>query len=239
MNNNYALFYKKDEIDNWHSKRLDLPIEQWKKYCKEQGFFKYDIKDLKKYDALQLHLLTDVVYFNEKYYLSEELIPYPDNNSYKSEIFSLETCIDEDYLDDIESTYEEVYRKQTITWGWGYLGTEINTKLIFPSNIIELCLTAQEIVKYLPEFLTDLRKNSQAVYINMEISKFKWLAWIKGDKIRLIHQDYWEECPKIEFDILVDKDWFFDCCKNMIDKMKEYSMQDEANCKKYIKEHFN
>ena len=33
-NNNYALFYKKDENDHWQSKRPDLPVEQWEDYAK-------------------------------------------------------------------------------------------------------------------------------------------------------------------------------------------------------------
>lgn len=75
-NNNYALFYRTSKYSHFCSKRLDLPIEQWEDYCKKQDYYKYDIVDLRTYDASHLHLMTNVVLYKGRYYLPEEVIPY-------------------------------------------------------------------------------------------------------------------------------------------------------------------
>lgn len=76
-NNNYALFYRTAKFSTWQSKRPDLPVEKWENYAQEQEYAEYDIKKLDNYDAFDLHLLTDIVYFDGKYYLPQEKIPYP------------------------------------------------------------------------------------------------------------------------------------------------------------------
>ena len=237
MNNKYAIFYKTDKNSYWQSKRIDLPIEQWEEYCKEQGYVQYEIKDLSTYSADDLHLLTDVVYFNGRYYLPEEKIEYPDSIPDDVENFNIDTIMDKEYAND-EMDFDEVYNKQSICWNFGYLWTEITTKFIFPERIAATALIAQEIVENLPEFTEKLEKNSYAVYINMEFSKFKWLAWIKDDKVRLIHQTYQEENPITEFDVLVDKTWFFSFCEDMIKTMKDYSDKDLKRYNEYVKEKY-
>ncbi len=234
MNNKYAIFYKTDKNSYWQSKRLDLSIEQWENYCKEQNYAQYKIKDLSTYSADDLHLLTDVVNFNDRYYLPEEKIEYPDSIPADIKNFKIDMVMDEEYAND-EIDFDEVYNKQSICWNFGYLWTEITTKFIFSEKTAALALIAQEIVKNLPEFTEKLEKNSYAVYINMEFSKFKWLAWIKEDKVRLIHQTYQEENPVTEFDVLVDKTWFFSFCEDMIKTMKDYADKDLERYNEYVK----
>ena len=237
MNNKYALFYKTDKNSYWQSKRLDLPIEQWENYCRKQGYAQYEIKNLSTYSADHLHLLNDVVYFNGRYYLPEEKIDYPDSIPDYVKNFKIDMVMDEEYAND-EIDFDEVYNKQTINWNFDYLWTEITTNFIFSEKTVELALIAQEIVANLPEFIAKLEKNLFAIYINMEFSKFKWLAWIKEDKVRLIHQTYQEENPVTEFDVLVDKTWFFDFCEDMIKTMKDFADKDLKRYNEYVKEKY-
>ena len=56
--------------------------------------------------------------------------------------------------------------------------------------------------------------------------------------MRLIHQDYRDEVVQIEFDILVDKDWFLHFGYNMIKTMQEYADSDFTRYKKYVEEKY-
>ena len=230
MNNKYAIFYKTDKNSYWHSKRIDLPIEQWEEYCKEQGYAQYEIKDLSTYSADDLHLLTDVVHFNGRYYLPEEKIEYPDNKP--TEICKFDFSMkweDEDEFYDID--YDEVYSGEKL---W----TNIITNFSINKKMDELGIAAQIFVEDFPKFLEKLRKNNNAVYNNEEYSPFKWLAWIKENKVRLIHQTYQEENPITEFDVLVDKAWYFSFCEDMIKTMKDYADKDLKRYNEYIKEKY-
>lgn len=229
-NNNYAIFYKSDENSNWHSKRLDLPFKQWDEYCKEQGYSEYQIKDLRTYKPFDLHLLTNVVLFNGIYYLPDETIPYPDYDTETIEKFdvSMEWEDEEEFY---EGDYDEVYN------GIEQLWTDINTKFSVNEDMDDLGIVAQIFVIDLPKFLDNLENNKHAVYINEEYSKFKLLAWIKDNKVRLIHQDYRFDEVKTEFDVIMDKNLFFTTCKTMILKMQEYADRDFERYNKYIKKY--
>ena len=226
MNNNYALFYKKDENDHWHSIRLDLPVEQWEDYAKTQGYFEFSIKDLSTYDAVHIHLLTDVVLFNGKYYLPKEDIPYPENEPAPVDEFDISMEWEDEkefyYLD-----YDEVFQGEEL---W----TNIIT-IFSPDKKNDMGIVAQLLVKYLPEFLEKLESNKHAVYINDEYSPFKWLAWVRDNKIRLIHQDYGDYDVETVFDILVDKNCFYDVCNRMINQMQQYADTDQKRYDEYVK----
>lgn len=225
-NNNYVLFYKKNENNRWQSKRPDLPVEQWEDYAKTQGYSEYSIKDLSTYDADDLHLLTSIVLFNGKYYLPEEEIPYPDNTPTPVDEFEI-SMEWEDEKEFYDVDYDEVYRGEEL---W----TDINT-IFSPDKKNELGIVAQLLVKYLPEFLEKLESNKHAVYINDEYSPFKWLAWIRDNKIRLIHQDYGDYDVETVFDILVDKNCFYDACHYMIKTMQKYADADQKRYEQYLK----
>jgi len=77
--------------------------------------------------------------------------------------------------------------------------------------------------------------SKHAVYINDEYSPFKWLAWIRDNKIRLIHQDYRNKDVETVFDILVNKNYFYDACNNMISKMQKYADADQKRYDEYVK----
>ena len=225
MNNSYVLFYKKDKNDYWHSQRPDLSVEQWEDYAKTQGYSEYSIKDLSTYDATDLHLLTSVVLFNGKYYLPEEEIPYPENKPLPVDKFEI-SMEWEDEKEFYDVDYDEVYR-----------GEELWTNIITvfsPDKKNDMGIVAQLLVKYLPEFLKKLESNNHAVYINDEYSPFKWLGWIKDDKIRLIQQDYRNQDVETVFDILIDKNCFYDACNNMISTMLKYADTDQKRYDEYV-----
>lgn len=39
---------------------LDMPVEQWEEYCREQNYIQYEIRDLSTFDDIDLHILTDI-----------------------------------------------------------------------------------------------------------------------------------------------------------------------------------
>ncbi len=237
-NNNYALFYKQNGNDHWHSTRPDMLIAQWEDYAKGQGYVEYDIINFpERYDDFHLQLLTDVVHFNNRYYLPEEEIPYPDNLPDDIGQFNIEMVLDEDYMND-ESDWEETYNKNTIDWGWGCIWTSLNTKFIMPDKTSEALIVAQNYINELPHFYEMLKNKSFGILNISEFSKFKWLAWIKGDKVRLIHQDYDFDSVHTSFDVLVDKTWFYEMCENLKNNMQKYADADQIRYEQYVKERY-
>lgn len=109
------------------------------------------------------------------------------------------------------------------------LMTYIRTEFVIQDKIIETLIAAQPFIHTFPLFIEQLKENKHAVYNNGECSKFKWLAWIKDDKVRLLHQSC-KEIAVTEFDVLVDKDWFLHLSYNIIRQFKEYM---DADIKQY------
>ena len=177
------IFYKNNNESGYEAMKVRLPKENCDNFCREKGFKDYKIMELPSLEPHDLHLLTAIVYLDNKYYFSEDIIPYPENKPDDIGKFQSSFIWDSENAND-EEDYEEVYNKQSFNRGFGYLWTEITTKFILPNKTVEIAPIAQEIVKYLNEFLLKLEKENHAVYINEEYSEFKWLAWIKGDKIR-------------------------------------------------------
>lgn len=229
MEKYYVAFYKITENSDWQAQRLYLPMDECEKYCKEQNYAKYDIKDLDKMDAFYLHLLTDVVDFDGNYYLPNEFIPYPE---YKpSELGEFQLSITLDNASD-EMAFDEVYR------GIEQLWTDVTVNFIFPDRNIELGIAAQTFLSDYPKFLKELVQNNQAIYHNEEFSPFKWLVWLKDGSIRIIHQNYSEEEVKTEFDIIVDKDWFLQFSQNLTSSIKEYAEAELKLYEKYVRENY-
>lgn len=188
---------------------------------------KYTLKDLEKMEAFKLHLLTNVVKFNETYYLPDEKIPYPNYASQELGKFENSVVWEQEYTD-----YDEVYG------GIEPLYTTITTNFILPDKTVETGIVAQMFIEDYPKFIEELEKNNYAVYHNEEYSPFKWLAWVKDNSIRLIHQDYRGIEAKTEFDIIVDKDWFLHFSQHLINSMKHYSEAELKQYNKYVKERY-
>jgi hypothetical protein len=187
--------------------------------------------------ASDVHLLTQIVLFEGKEYYPGDEIPYPTTEPKEMRDFQV-SMIWEEKDEFYEIDYDEVYNKQSINWGWGYLRTNITTKFSVNENMDELGIVAQGFVYNFPAFLEKLEKDGQAIYHNEEYSPFKWLAWIKDNQVRLIHQNYNGEKANIEFDVLVDKDWFFHFGHNMIKTMQEYADSDLKRYNKYVEEKY-
>ena len=272
------IFYKNNNGSGYEVIKVKLPKEKCEKFCVDKGFKDYKIMELPSLNAHELHLLSDIVYLDNKYYFPGDIIPYPEKEPDGIGKFQSSYIWDSEYAND-EADFEETYNKQSYNRGFGCLWTEVTAKIILPDKTVELAPIAQEIVKYLSEFLNKLEKENHAVYINEEYSEFKWLAWIKEDKasvldfgnsqaedsvpflqsqklhsaclleqtgsqrpldcsalakIRLIHQNYQEIEIINEFDILVDRDWFFHFGFNMIETMKNYSKADLKRYQEYV-----
>ena len=232
-NNNYALFYKTSKYSLWQSARPDLPVEEWENYAKEQGWTNFHISDFTTYDASQLHLTTNVVKFKGKYYLPEEEIPYPNYATRTLDEFTF-TMEWEDEDDLWETDLDEIYNKIEQPW------MDISVKFSANKKNRGVGIIPQYFIKDFPKFLEKLSRNNHAIYINEEFSPFKWLAWIKGNKVRLIQQNYCNQEVKTDFDVFVDKDRFFAACNEMLNDMQEYSkkylnMYQEYALKKYGK----
>ena len=138
----------------------------------------------------------------------------------------------EDEEEFYEGDYDEVYK------GIEQLWADVTTKFSVNEDMDELGIVAQIFITDFPKFQTKLEKDKHAVYINEEYSKFKWLAWLKNDKVRLIHQDYRFEEVKTEFDILIDKKSFYQTCETMLKTMQEYAEKDKTRYENYIKEKY-
>lgn len=226
----YALFYKKDENSDWQSTRLDLPFEEWEDYCKKQNYAKYDIKDLRQYDSCDLQIMTDVVYYKNRYYLSNEPVEYPKSEPEYVDNFDVSMYWEDENSEYTDKDYEEIYNGIEPLW------TNIETKFSANENMDEVGIVAEIIAEELPVFLENLKQNKHAIYNNQEYSPFKWLCWLTDDKVRIIHQDYRYDCdiepPEDEimyveqvFDVIVDKDKFFNACENMLKTMKGYQQR--------------
>ena len=231
-----TIFYKTDNSAGWQMMKLQKPKEECEKMCKEQNFTDYKIMELTHTTAQDLHLLTDIVVFENKYYFSDDEIPYPTTESQIIQNFDV-SMVWEEENEYYETDYDEVYNEQTINWGWGNLWTNVITKFSINKNMDELGIVAQGFVHDIPAFLEKLNNNKQAVYHNDEYSPFIWLAWIKDDKVRLIHQDYRYEEVNTEFDVLMDKEIFYNTCNHMLEVMQEFADKDLKRYNEYIKKY--
>ena len=233
-----TIFYKTNNSTGWQMMKLQQTKEECENLCKRYyNFSDYKIMDMEQTTPSELHLLTDIVFFEGKYYFPEDKIAYPTTEPKIMKDFQV--SMRWEGKSEIDSTdYDEVYNKQGINWGWGHLWTNVITKFSVNENMDELGVVAQGFIANFSPFLEKLEKEGQAVYHNDEYSPFKWLAWIKNNSVRLIHQDYRDEVVQIEFDILVDKDWFLHFGYNMIKTMQEYADSDFTRYKKYVEEKY-
>ena len=164
--------------------------------------------------------------------MPDDKIPYPTTEPKIMRDFQGSMIWEQENAYD-EMDYDEVYNGEKQLW------TDIITKFSVNKNMDEFGIVAQCFVADFPVFIEKLEQDKQAVYHNEEYSPFKWLAWIKDDKVRLIHQNYRFNNVKTEFDVLVDKDWFFHFGQYMIKTMQEYADSDLKRYNKYIKEKYN
>jgi len=217
-NNNLAIYYMTDENDYGHYIRPDLPFEQWENYAKSQNYFKYEILDFRTYTAYQLHQTSNVVRFKGKYYIPEEKIHYPNFGAKYSEDFDVS----------IKWENEEVYKSISQLW------TLISVDILISGKVSgKFAVYTQDFAVNLSKFLEKLKSERYAIYHNDELSYFKWICWIKDDKIRLIQQDYYGKRVKTAFDILIVKSLFFEICEKMIKQMQQYSDLDQERYETY------
>lgn len=230
LHNHYAVFYKtKENQVGWNIRRLNLHYDECIDFCKKNKFVKYEIILTPTFSfAFDLQQLTDIVYLNRKYYFPDEKIPYPKTTPQIINKFQSKIVWESEWNED--DRYEEQYK------GIEQLWTTMTTEFILPKKKVKTYIVAQYFVKDFPKFLEKLESNKQAVYINDEYTSFKWLAWVNGNKIRLIHQCYNFKKIKRLFDVIVDKDWFFSFGHNLLDTMNQFIKSDLKLYEKWKKE---
>ena len=222
--NNYALFYKKTKYDLWHSERPDMPTDKWEDYARKKGYAEYDITDFNADTPDHLHLTTAVVKYGGKYYLPEETIPYPKKEPKLAEKFDIYVKW-EDEEDSYYKDYDEIYYEIE------GLNTLVGTNIGY--------IDVQYFTEDFTNFLKKLKKEKHAVFHNVEITSFKRLCWIKGDKVRVLQQEYGNRAATC-FDILMNKKLFFRACNKMLKQMqkiekKDLKMYQDYALKKYGK----
>lgn len=218
----FVIWYKSSGSDTLQHKKMYLPYEECEKICKQEGYTYYNIADLSTYKAMDLHILTDVVHFDDKYYFPEEQIPYPTSHPEIMRDFQSKITLENNfYYDDVD--YQYIYND--VKMGETFY-TSVEIEFILPEKTIEIGLLAQTFIIDFKKFLENFEKNDYAVYQNEEFSPFTWIAWSKDDRVRLIHQDYRAVNVEICFDVLLDKEWFMHFCYNLLDSITQYAEDD-------------
>lgn len=226
----YTLFYKESENSHWCTMRPSCKISQWDNYAQKQGFVKYEIVDFRTYSAHELHLTTDVIRYKGKYYLPSEKIPYPKVETTSVSKIDFVLTLDEDIS---ELDYDEIYN------GLESLDTLVELSLIISDKKLkQLGIYSIDFLKSFSKFEEQLKKESFAIYINDELSEFKWLTWIKDNKVRIIQQYYGSEKVKTDFDILIDKTIFFEFCQKLTNKVKELADENLRRYQNYVIEKY-
>lgn len=230
IDNSLTIFYKTENSAGWQVRWLDLPEDECEKICNQEGYFAYEIMNIpESFFIPSLELLTLIVYFDGKYYFPEEEIPYPQNETIKLDKITFSMIWEE--MDNDEDRYAEDFHGHEKLW------TSITTTFVLPERTTEVAIIAQFFVEDFPQFLDKLEQNKYAVYHNYEFSPYKWIVWEKEDYIRLVHQNYMGENVKTEFDILLDKEWFYHACNNMINSMQSYRDADLKLYEKWKEKH--
>ena len=224
-----AILYKtSDDEVGWNIRWLNDTETSCEEVCKKEHYAKtYCLYLDKEFLSSDLHLRTEIINFDGKFYFPDELIPYP--NTEPKNIEKFEVFMEwEDEKDFFEGDYDEVYNGVEQLW------TDVITKFSANDNMDEFGIVAQIFIEDFPKFMEKLKQNNQAVYDCAEYSPFKWLAWVINDKVRLIHQDYRSDKVKTEFDVLINKENFYTVCENMVAQMSEYAEKDLKRYNEYV-----
>lgn len=160
--NYYALFYQENENSYKHLIRPNCKLSQWNDYAQKLGLVKYKIVDFRTYNAHILHQTTNVVRYKGKYYLPDENIPYPKDNITSISKIDFELKLDEKIYELDSYKIEDALVELSI--------------IISNKNFKQLSIYAKDFIKFFHIFETKLKNNNFAIYINDELSEFKWLA---------------------------------------------------------------
>lgn len=96
-------------------------------------------------------------------------------------------------------------------------------------------IIAEDFIERFPFFLQELKNIENAVYDDYKYTETKLHAWIKGNDVRLYYQDYSDDEQEVNFDILVDKIWFFETAEKLIKQMAELAKSEELRYKEYLR----
>ena len=239
------VFYKSDDSEGWHLAILTGNDDEVKKKClSHKDWIDYDIRcggvsstkikeSLKYYPRPDLvHQLTYWVYAQglDKWFIKEnEIIPYPKKRCEKSEnidfSYSFEnTEYNSNNVEDFDAS-DEVFVSAEIDMS----ADEQKSKCIAEISAL---------YDNFEKFISNLKANKFAVLHIEEFSNIKYLAWEKGDNVRFTVHDYSGESDKkyipVVFDVLVDKDVFYDKFETFYKNLKNDSKKLKRNMIKTI-----
>jgi len=127
-----------------------------------------------------------------------------------------------------KSTYEEFKNRIKD------FATSFNFELYLDDKTISVNIVAQTFIKDFSIFIEDYETKQQAVYLNEKQSVFKWLVWEKENYVRWIQQTCDNEVVTVDFDILINKDWFEQFIYRLIPLAESYIENDMNNYEYYL-----
>lgn len=225
-----TILYKTENTDGWYYATMSGSEKECKKECnklkKINNWYDYKCYASSWYvikrdipfqntipQADYIHHLTDLIYnpFNNKFYYSNEIMPYPKTKKKitdKFEIIVKGEDDDDEYIwepddsDDFES------------------GTDVTVS--FGGQKYKIVTIAENLVKDIPDFIKQLKKTG---YANLSIEEYtytKFLAWEVEDRVRFIVQYYGDSDVETVFDKLISKDIFYTEFEKCFSKLKKY-----------------
>lgn len=225
-----TILYKTENTDGWYYATMSGSEKECKKECnklkKMNNWYDYKCYASSWYvikrdipfqntipQADYIHHLTDLIYnpFNNKFYYSDEIMPYPNTKkkiTEKFEIIVKSEGDDDEYIwePDDSDNFES--------------GTDVTVS--FGGKKYKIVTIAEDLVKDIPNFIKQLKKTG---YANLSIEEYtytKFLAWEVEDRVRFIVQYYEDSNVETVFDKLISKDIFYTEFEKCFSKLKKY-----------------
>ena len=227
------VLYKLDNSQGWKLAVMDGNEDLVKEKCETKGWYDYKIskagdyiyhiEDNLNYEPLpdDIHRLTYLVYWQElnKWFDNGEIIPYPNKDPEITDDVEFKSSFDDtEYnFNDPEDfdKLEDIYISAQI---------DIKTKNQKTYSVVEI----SAMYGMFEDFIKKLHQNKFAVLYIDEFSYEKYLAWEVNDKVRFMIQDYCDNDERIEyvpikFDVLMNKDIFYEKFERFYSQMKNQS----------------
>ena len=224
-----TILYKTENTDGWYYAIMSGSEKECKKECnklkKINNWYDYKCyisswcavkRDIPFQnimpEAEYIHHLTGLIYnpFNNKFYYSEETMPYPETK--KRTVSKFEIIVKGEGEND-----------KYISEPWDIDDFECGTDITmsFGSKKDKIITIAEDLVKDVPDFIKRLQKIG---YANLSIEEYtytKFLAWEVEDRVRFIVHYYGDDNIETEFDKLIPKELFYNEFEKFLPKLKK------------------
>ena len=225
-----TILYKTENTDGWYYAIMSGSEKDCKKECEKLKKINnwYDYKRyvsswhvIKQEISFQntmpqanyIHHLTGLIYnpFNNKFYYSEETMPYPKTNKRTTDKFEII----------VKGEGED---NEYISEPWDIDDFECGTDITisFGNKKNKIITIAEDLVKDIPDFVKRLQKTG---YANLSIEEYtytKFLAWEVEDRVRFIVHYYGDDDIETELDKLITKELFYNEFNKFYAKLKRH-----------------